>query len=152
MKKNLFIAGIFAAVTLLFASCSKDNNQALIVGTWRIVESSMTTYVDGKYVDTQVFTPEVEMLYFFNADGTMMVQAKVGSGTQAMTGTYKVTGKTLTLNLNKLGIDDVIVVETENVTIESLTDSSVILSSENSNTVGGKVHRYISKSTFMKIK
>ena len=153
MKKNYLLLALFAAVILFFASCSKDNNVS-IVGTWRWEDSVTIIYIDGEYYDARVVNAkdEGEGLLEFSADGTMTYLLKAASGIQTLTGTYKVIENIVILNLNKLGINDEFVIESETMTIESLTSSSLILSSEVSYTSAGKNYKSIGKSTYKRVK
>lgn len=87
MKKNIPLIGVLTAVILLFTSCSKQNNSS-IVGTWRWVESEITTYIDGALSDSHVSKSEDDFLFEFKADGTMTMIEKNGSKISTTSGSY----------------------------------------------------------------
>ena len=151
MRKNIFLFSTLAAV-LMIVSCSKnEDSNVSIVGTWRAEESVTVHYVDGEFYDSQVVKPNGELNIEFRQDGSLTLMEKDGATISTTSGTYMVAVNALIMNINKLGIDDKIVVESQSMVIESLTGSSLILSSEQSETRGGKVHKYIGNSSFKRV-
>lgn len=151
MRKILSLIGMLAAVVLLFASCSKENSSS-IVGTWRLEESVTTTYVNGTFYDSQVSILEGEYLFEFKSDGTIRITENNKSNISTTSGTYMIVENTLILNINKLGIGDKIEVESQKVTIEALTSTTLMFSSESSYSNGGKNYTYVGKSTLRRVK
>ena len=151
MKKIISLVGMLAAVVLLFASCSKESNSS-IIGTWRLEESVTTTYIDGTLYDSHVSTHEGEFLIEFKSDGTMTMIEKKESKISTTSGSYMIIENTLILNINILGIGDKIEVESETVTIDSITSTTLVFSSETSYSNGGKNYTSIGKSTLKRVK
>lgn len=151
MKKIISLVGMLAAVVLLLASCSKESNSS-IIGTWRLEESVTTTYIDGTLYDSHVSTLEGESLIEFKSDGTMTMIEKNGSKISTTSGSYMIIENTLILNINKLGIGDKIEAESQTLTIDSLTSTTLVFSSEFSYSYGGKNYTSIGKSTLKRVK
>lgn len=152
MKKIISLVGMLAAVVLLLASCSKENSSS-IIGTWRLEETVTTTYIDGTLYDSHVSTHEGESLIIeFKSDGTMTMIEKTESKISTSNGSYMIIENTLILNFNQLGIGDKIEVASETVTIDSITSTTLVFSSETSYSNGGKNYTSIGKATLKRVK
>ena len=96
MKKKFFLWIALLAMGIVLASCSKDDDVDLgqfdyplneLFGTWK----ASTIWVGSKYIVVSDY-PKYKMSITFNRDGSFSGSGYLGNGS----GTYKVSGKTIT--------------------------------------------------------
>ena len=127
MKKLLFLA-----LPLLFIGCNNDDdNDATIVGTWRLDRD--TESVDGEvvYEDNYEDVADCKPVVVFNADGSYTASTfdEDCMLEDFVTGTYALNGNVLTIISTNSEFPEE-GEETDEVIVEELTANSLVAKSE----------------------
>ena len=125
MKKISYLVVLFVALSSVFSSCKKDddddNNSAKIVGKWNLKKEIEKEYANNQLDETDEYTYPAGAYLEFKSGGTL-IWNEDGSDPEAYS--YRVDGNKLTIL--EAGEDD------EVYTIDELTSSKLVLSSEDS--------------------
>ena len=90
------LISILCAGTILFPSCTKDPEEATIVGKWSSESTAITVYDHSVLTfDTSYSMNPDEIIIIFNADKTFIGEPKGGP---KETGTYNIDGKNIQFN------------------------------------------------------
>jgi hypothetical protein len=141
MKTKTLLLGAFAALTLVFSSCNKDEvDSSDMVGSWQQTYEFGWVKING-VIDEDQSTDEAVI------DGEITIFKKDGTGeTDGETFTWKLSGKTLAMNFDE---DE----ETENYTVEKLTSSEAVISiSYREGGDGEDTYESYTRSTFKRVK
>ena len=94
--KRFFSLGLIATVlaAFTFTSCSKDDDDASIVGKWQY--ASMTIEGSGVSVTFDAEKGDIDILEF-KSDGTYVSTSEIEGDTEVVTGKYTLNGDVLTI-------------------------------------------------------
>ena len=150
-----------AASMFVVAGCSKDNegssvNKNDLVGSWNMTKAHVTETVSGLTGEYAAYngTHEREMspgegestVFIFGSDGTYTIKNVSPNNTLERTGTWSLSGKTLTVSLPEDGE-----MHSETMEVDKVTSSNLILSkhiTETRELAPGQVASIVDDATF----
>ncbi len=150
-----------AASMFVVAGCSKDNegssvNKNDLVGSWNMTKMHVVETVSGLTDEYAAYngTQEREMspgegestVFIFGSDGTYTIKNVSPNNTLERTGTWSLSGKTLTVSLPEDGE-----MHSETMEVDKVTSSNLILSkhiTETRELVPGQVASIVDDATF----
>ena len=154
------LAAMFVAASMfVVAGCSKDDesiNKDDLVGSWNMTKVHVTETVSGLTDEYAAYngTHEQDMnpgegeatIFIFGSDGTYTIKNISPNNTLERTGTWSLSGKTLTVSLPE---DDEM--HSETMTVDKVTGSNLVLSKHMSETrelAPGQVASIVDDATF----
>ncbi|MBR0084205.1 MAG: lipocalin family protein [Bacteroidales bacterium] len=151
MKKVVYLLFAAIAACLIIAGCNQKEDivSGSVIGQWRLQKATEYYYEDNKLgAETTVYSSNNNTVFFeFRADGTYSMLLTVdGEAAIPETGTYtKIADKIVTVSGEGKSA------RTQTYTIESITNSTMVLVSEESVVENGITKKQIEKAIFEKI-
>lgn len=125
-RKNLIIFSLMTGLIFIMASCEKSGKDATLIGKWEVIKMEVFVYSGGELVSQDTYQADFYMLQF-NEDGKMIVYFDPLdlNDTEVLDWSH---------TTDPVREGDLINVDGDDFTVESLTERTLVFSAWESST------------------